>query len=128
MHSAFLQSVKLRGRQAHNRLVGGLSPPAPPRSLAQTEISPFIANSAELAGFRVRASSLPRAIPNLSRLSGAFVSAGKIPFPGNGDWGSQRRGSKSEINEQEGQIVEGIDRAQATLFPDLIGLATLLYL
>ena len=28
--------------------------PAPPRSLAQTEISPFIANSAELAGFRVR--------------------------------------------------------------------------
>ena len=76
----------------------------------------FSSNSAELAGFRVRASSLPRAIPNLSRLSGAFFSAGKIPFPGNGDWGSQRPRFESEINEQEDQIVEGIDRAQATLF------------
>ena len=29
----------------------------------------------------------------LGGFSGAFVSAGKIPFPGNGDWGSQRLGS-----------------------------------
>ena len=35
--------------------------PAPPRSLAQTEISRFIANCPELAGFRVCASSLQRA-------------------------------------------------------------------
>jgi len=79
----------------------------PPRSLAQTEISPFIANSAELAGFRVRASSLPRAIPNLSRLSGAFVSAGKIPFPGNGDWGSQRRGSNLKLMSRKAKSLKG---------------------
>ena len=62
--------------------------------------------------------SLPRAIQNLSRLSGAFVSAGKIPFARNGLGFAETR-FEFEINEQEGQIVEGIDRAQATLFPDL---------
>jgi hypothetical protein len=34
---------------------------------------------------------------------GAFVSARKIPFPGNRDFGSKRRSSKGVISEEEGR-------------------------
>jgi hypothetical protein len=35
---------------------------------------------------------------------GAFVSVRKIPFPGNRDFGSKRRGSKSVSSEEEGRV------------------------
>jgi hypothetical protein len=44
---------------------------------------------------------------------GAFVSAGKIPFPGNRDFGSKRRGSTALIIELE---VRAID-AGGTILP-----------
>jgi hypothetical protein len=44
---------------------------------------------------------------------GAFVSAGEIPFPGNRDFGSKRRGSTVYLLEQE---VRAID-AGGTILP-----------
>jgi hypothetical protein len=55
--------------------------PAPPRSLTQTEISQFIANCPELAGFRVCASSLKRAFELLGPFRGLCLCPAKSRFP-----------------------------------------------
>jgi hypothetical protein len=58
---------------------------APPRSLAQTEISRLVANSPELAGIRAPILSL-QAVDWISRVVLALLSLPrKIAFPGNGD-------------------------------------------
>ena len=59
--------------------------PAPPRSLAQTEISRLVANSPELAGIRARILSL-QAVDWISRAVLAPLSLPrKIAFPDSGD-------------------------------------------
>jgi hypothetical protein len=59
--------------------------PAPPRSLAQTEISRLVANSPELAGIRVRILSL-QAVDWISRAVLAPLSLPrKIAFPDSGE-------------------------------------------
>jgi hypothetical protein len=64
----------------NNRLVRSSSPPSPPRSLVQTEISRLVANSPELAGIRVILSL--QAVDWISRAVLAPLSLPrKIAFP-----------------------------------------------
>jgi hypothetical protein len=60
-----------------------------------TEISRLSPNSREWAGCFSEILSLQRRPLNLHSRFGCFVSALKIPFPGNGDFGSKRRGSNA---------------------------------
>ena len=64
--------------------------PAPPRTLVLTEISRILAISPELAELPSVILSLHRRRLNLQGRFGLFVSALKIPFPRNKDFGSKR--------------------------------------
>src|ERR1700735_1699861 len=69
--------------------------PSPPRILVLTEIFRLPANSSEWAGLLSEVLSLQRRSLNLHSRFGPFVSALKIPFPRNGDFGSKRTGSNA---------------------------------
>jgi hypothetical protein len=69
--------------------------PGPPRSLAQTEISRFVANSPELAAIRACILS-PQSVDWISRgFSGPLSLPRKIAFPGGGDRRWWRHGSNA---------------------------------
>jgi hypothetical protein len=97
----------------HNRLVGSSSPSSPTTHSDIRRDFPAVWQLAPNWPSCGVTSSLPRLAVNFSGCFVAFVSAHKIPFPGNRDSGSKRRGSNAGLGRPPAAMAGRVARSAA---------------